>query len=186
MSFASAVRDLSAAAAGDLAEPGPDLSALLALLSSPKLADSLVGGALFMCGDGGWPADPETYWRNSVRSRATEPVFGPLVNGMIASCAFWLTAPREPGTGIANSVPCWWCRPGATTTSPAPVRWRLHRRLTGSRLVTADIRSHGVHGRGAEGLTPPVPCADRLVNGYLGTGRLSAGDVECAGEGARS
>ncbi|MDQ0748666.1 hypothetical protein QF034_002897 [Streptomyces africanus] len=61
----------------------------------------------------------------------------------------------------------------------------LHRRLTGSRPVTADIRSHGVYGRGAEGLTP-VACADRLVNDYLGTGRLPAGDVECAGEGARS
>ncbi|MGK5696217.1 hypothetical protein ACSNOJ_25560 [Streptomyces sp. URMC 128] len=63
-SLASVVRDLCAAAAGDLAEPGPDLSALLALLSAPELADSLVGGALFMCGDGGrpaggWPADPE-------------------------------------------------------------------------------------------------------------------------------
>ncbi|MDQ0748667.1 hypothetical protein QF034_002898 [Streptomyces africanus] len=109
-SLASVVRDLSAAAAGDLAEPGPDLSALLALLSSPELADSLAGGALFMCGDGGWPAggwpaDPETYWRNSVRSRATEPVFGPLVNGMIAPCAFWPTAPREPGTGI-GPTPC--------------------------------------------------------------------------------
>ncbi|MET9829283.1 hypothetical protein ABZ078_08225 [Streptomyces sp. NPDC006385] len=55
--LASVVRDLSAAAAGDLTEPGPDLSALLDLLSSPEPADSMVGGALFMCGDGaGRPA----------------------------------------------------------------------------------------------------------------------------------
>ncbi|MFD6167414.1 hypothetical protein [Streptomyces coeruleorubidus] len=44
-------------------------------------------------------------------------------------------------------------------------------------MVTADIRSHGVWGRRTEGLTP-VPCADRLVTDYLGTGRFPAGDVE--------
>ncbi|MET9829282.1 alpha/beta hydrolase [Streptomyces sp. NPDC006385] len=55
----------------------------------------------------------------------------------------------------------------------------LHRRLAGSRLVTADIRAHGVYGRGAEGLTP-VPCVDRHVNDFLRTGRLPADDVLCA------
>lgn len=181
--LASVVHDLSAAAAGELTEPGPDLSSLLAVLSSPELADSLVGGALFMCGDGGWPAggwpgDPEVYWRNSVRSRATEPVFGPLANGMIAPCAFWPTAPREPGTGIANSVPVLMVQARRDNNVPYAGAVELHRRLTGSRLVTADIRSHGVYGRGAEGLTP-VPCVDRLVNDFLGEGRLPDGDVLC-------
>ncbi|MPY64341.1 alpha/beta hydrolase, partial [Streptomyces spongiae] len=181
--LASVVRDLTAAAAGRLTEPGPDLAGLLELLASPDLADSMTGGALFMCGDGGWPAggwpkDPETYWRNMQRSRATEPVFGPVVNGMIAPCAFWPTAPREPGTAIHNAVPVLMLQARRDNNVPYDGAVALHRRLTGSRLITADIRAHGVYGRGAEGLTP-VPCADDAVNDYLGGGELPSGDLTC-------
>ncbi|MEK8143632.1 hypothetical protein NKH18_21225 [Streptomyces sp. M10(2022)] len=54
--LASTVRDLVDAAAGRPVEPGPELAAMLELLASPELADSMLGGALFMCGDRGWPA----------------------------------------------------------------------------------------------------------------------------------
>ncbi|KUJ66299.1 hydrolase [Streptomyces albus subsp. albus] len=185
--LASVVRDLTDAAAGKPTEPGPDLAALLQLLSSPDLDDSMVGGALFMCGDGGWPAggwpkDPETYWRNSRRSRATEPVFGPLVNGMIAPCAFWGAEPREPGTPIGNDVPVLMLQARRDNNVPYDGALALHRRLTGSRLITADIRSHGVYGRGVEG-HQPVPCADQAVNDYLRGGALPARDIECAPAG---
>ncbi|MFF3341222.1 alpha/beta hydrolase [Streptomyces flavidovirens] len=54
----------------------------------------------------------------------------------------------------------------------------LHCRLTASHLVTADIRSHGVYGRGNDGLRP-VPCADRAVNTYLRDGILPTTDLTC-------
>lgn len=90
------------------------------------------------------------------------------------SLASWSATcpPRRPGT--------WPSRAADLSALLAP----LSSLEPADSLVTADIRSHGVYGRGM-GLTP-VQCADRLVNGYLETGRLPAGDVECAGEGARS
>ncbi|NGO71059.1 alpha/beta hydrolase, partial [Streptomyces boncukensis] len=182
--LAAMVRDLVDAAAGRLDEPGEELSALLKLLASPEVADGMVGGALFMCGDGGWPAggwpeDPETYWRNSVRSRAAEPVFGPYVNGMIAPCAFWGSEPSEPGTAIGNDVPVLMLQALRDNNVTYADGLALHRKLTGSRLVTADIRAHGIYGREAEGYRP-VPCADRAVNDYLRGARLPDRDVDCA------
>ncbi|MEV5980464.1 alpha/beta hydrolase [Streptomyces sp. NPDC052114] len=182
--LAEVVSDLKKAAAGEEFEPGPALTGLLDLLASPELESSMVGGAVFMCGDGGWPAggwpkDPATYWRNMQRSRAAQPVFGPYVNGMIAPCAFWGSEPREPGTRIGNSVPLLMLQARHDNNVPYEGALALHERLTGSRLLTADIRSHGVYGRGNDGLMP-VPCADRAVNTYLRDGKLPAGDLTCA------
>lgn len=181
--LASTVRDLVDAAAGRPVEPGPGLASILELLSSPELADSMLGGALYMCGDsgwpaGGWPKDPETYWRNMEGSRVSQPVFGPLVNGMTAPCAFWTSTSREPATVIGNHVPALMLQARRDNNVPYEGALALHRRLTGSRLVTADIRAHGVFGRGLDGLTP-VPCADRAVVDYLRTGTLPAADVTC-------
>lgn len=181
--LASTVHDLVEAAAGRPVEPGPELAAMLEMLSSPELADSMLGGALFMCGDsgwpaGGWPKDPETYWRNMEGSRVGLPVFGPLVNGMTAPCAFWTSTSREPATVIGNHVPALMLQARRDNNVPYEGALALHRRLTGSRLVTADIRAHGVFGRGLDGLTP-VPCADRAVVDYLSTGTLPATDVTC-------
>ncbi|MFE4331719.1 alpha/beta hydrolase [Streptomyces sp. NPDC056831] len=181
--LAGTVRDLTDAAAGRPVEPGPELAAMLELLASPELADSMLGGALFMCGDngwpaGGWPKNPETYWKNMERSRATQPVFGPIVNSMMAPCAFWTSTSREPATVIGNDVPVLMLQARRDNNVPYEGALALHHRLTGSRLVTADIRSHGVYGRGLDGLAP-VPCADRAVNDYLREGTLPGADVTC-------
>ncbi|MFE5089217.1 alpha/beta hydrolase [Streptomyces sp. NPDC056638] len=181
--LAGTVRDLTDAAAGRPVEPGPELAAMLELLTSPELADSMLGGALFMCGDngwpaGGWPKNPETYWTNMERSRATQPVFGPIVNSMMAPCAFWTSTSREPATVIGNDVPVLMLQARRDNNVPYEGALALHHRLTGSRLVTADIRSHGVYGRGLDGLTP-VPCADRAVNDYLRDGTLPGADLTC-------
>ncbi|MFI6063475.1 alpha/beta hydrolase [Streptomyces sp. NPDC051286] len=185
--LAATVRDLADAAAGRPVEPGPELAAMLEMLASPEMADSMLGGTLFMCGDrgwpaGGWPGNPETYWRNMERSRAAQPVFGPLVNSMIAPCAFWTSTSREPATVIGNDVPVLMLQARRDNNVPYEGALALHHRLTGSRLVTADIRSHGVYGRGFDGLTP-VPCADRAVNDYLRGGPLPAADLSCPGTG---
>lgn len=181
--LASTVHDLVEAAAGRPVEPGPELAAMLELLASPELADSMLGGAVFMCGDsgwpaGGWPKEPETYWRNMESSRVSQPVFGPLVNAMTAPCAFWQSTSREPATVIGNQVPLLMLQARRDNNVPYEGALALHRRLTGSRLVTADIRAHGVFGRGLDGLTP-VPCADRAVVDYLRDGTLPAADVTC-------
>ncbi|MFF1460354.1 alpha/beta hydrolase [Streptomyces sp. NPDC058330] len=181
--LASTVRDLVDAAAGRPVVPGPELAAMLDMLTSPELADSMLGGALYMCGDsgwpaGGWPKNPETYWRNMERSRVSRPVFGPLVNGMTAPCAFWTSTSREPATVIGNDVPVLMLQARHDNNVPYEGALALHRRLTGSRLVTADIRAHGVFGRGLDGLTP-VPCADRAVVDYLRDGTLPAADLTC-------
>ncbi|WP_406252413.1 alpha/beta hydrolase [Streptomyces atratus] len=181
--LAGTVRDLTDAAAGRPVEPGPELAAMLELLASPELADSMLGGALFMCGDhgwpaGGWPRNPETYWQNMERSRAAQPVFGPLVNSMMAPCAFWTSTSREPATVIGNDVPVLMLQARRDNNVPYEGALALHRRLAGSRLVTADIRSHGVYGRGLDGLTP-VPCADAAVNDYLRDGTLPGADLTC-------
>ncbi|MYY02921.1 MULTISPECIES: alpha/beta hydrolase [unclassified Streptomyces] len=181
--LASTVHDLVEAAAGRPVEPGPELAAMLELLTSPELADSMLGGAVFMCGDsgwpaGGWPKDPEAYWRNMESSRVSQPVFGPLVNAMTAPCAFWKSTSREPATVIGNQVPLLMLQARRDNNVPYEGALALHRRLTGSRLVTADMRAHGVFGRGLDGLTP-VPCADRAVVGYLRDGTLPAADVTC-------
>ncbi|QEU95585.1 alpha/beta hydrolase [Streptomyces kanamyceticus] len=182
--LAGMVSDLTRAAAGEEVEPGPALAAMLAFLNSPEVENSMLGGAMFMCGDGGWPAggwpkDPETYWKNMEGSRATQPVFGPYVNSMIAPCAFWNSAPREPGTKIGNKVPVLMLQARLDNNVPYEGALALHRKLKGSRLLTADIRSHGVYGRGNEGHTA-IPCADRTVNAYLRDGKLPAADVTCA------
>ncbi|MFJ7492044.1 alpha/beta hydrolase [Streptomyces sp. NPDC097727] len=181
--LASTVRDLTDAAAGRPVEPGPELASMLEMLASPELADSMLGGTLFMCGDngwpaGGWPKNPETYWTNMERSRATQPVFGPIVNSMIAPCAFWTSTSREPATVIGNDVPVLMLQARRDNNVPYEGALALHHRLTGSRLVTADIRSHGVYGRGVDGLTP-VPCADSAVNDYLRDGTLPGADLTC-------
>ncbi|MFI6497793.1 alpha/beta fold hydrolase [Nonomuraea typhae] len=177
--LAEVVRDL---AAGPRAEPGPSLKAMVRLLRSDELARSLHGAVLYMCGDagwpaGGWPEEPGAYWRNMTGSRAAQPVFGPLVNGMIAPCAYWGAERPEPVTVIRNRVPVLMLQAASDNLAGARV---LHRRLAGSRLVTAEIRAHGVYGRGAEGGTP-VPCADRAVNAYLAGGRLPSRDFTCPG-----
>ncbi|WP_030560356.1 alpha/beta fold hydrolase [Streptomyces aureocirculatus] len=186
--LAALVRDLVAADRGKLTEPGPELAAMLKTLGSPEVADSMLGGMIFMCGDGGWPAGgwpsaTETYWRNSVRSRATEPVFGPFVNGITAPCLFFEEPPREPAVTVDNDVPVLMLQAERDHTRFADAL-AMHRALRGSRLVATDIRAHGVYGRDIEGLTR-VPCADRAVNDYLGGGALPGRDVDCPAPTAR-
>ncbi|GAA0934750.1 alpha/beta hydrolase [Nonomuraea longicatena] len=181
--LAAVVRDLRRAAEGRPVEPGPELAAMLELLESPALADGMVGGALFMCGDGGWPAggwpqDPEAYWRNIVRDKAALPVFGPMTSGMTAPCAFWGSEPGEAGTPVGNAVPALILHARRDANVPYAGAVALHRKMTASRLVTADVRAHGVYGRAAEGFRP-VPCADRAVNAYLDGGALPTRDLAC-------
>ncbi|TMR00634.1 alpha/beta hydrolase [Actinomadura soli] len=183
--MARAVRNLADAAAGRPVEPIPELRMWLEVFNtpSPELDNQFNSGNAFFCGDGawpagGWPSDPERYWRNIERARRTQPVFAATANA-IFPCPFWRTEPREPGVELRNRVPLLLLQAKGDNNVPYAGAVAMHRRLKGSRLISADIRSHGVYGRGADGLTP-VPCADRVVNAYLRTGVLPATDVSCA------
>ncbi|TDB75136.1 alpha/beta hydrolase, partial [Actinomadura sp. KC216] len=183
--MARAVRNLVDAAGGRAVEPIPELRMWLEVFNtpSPELDNQFNSANAILCGDGGWPAggwpsDPGRYWRNIERARRTQPVFAATANA-IFPCPFWKIEPREPEVEIRNRVPLLILQAKRDNNVPYAGAVAMHRRLKGSRLVSADIRSHGVYGRGADGLTP-VPCADGIVNAYLRTGVLPAADVGCA------
>jgi pimeloyl-ACP methyl ester carboxylesterase len=183
--LARVVRDLLDARAGRDVDPDPALAAMLELLDSPDLDAFFAVSAFTLCGDGGWPAggwpaDPETYWRATQQSRATQPVFGPFANA-ISPCPFWPAEPAEPGgTAIDNDVPVLMLQALRDNNTPYSGGVALHEALDGSRLLTADIRGHGVFGRAVDGYRP-VECADRAVNAYLAGGPLPETDLSCAG-----
>jgi pimeloyl-ACP methyl ester carboxylesterase len=180
--LARIMRNLREAAAGHNVEPEPELAELLELLKAPNLDDIFALPAFTMCADGGWPAggfpeDPETYWRNIQADRAALPVFDEFVNGIVP-CPFWVSDPVEPGTKIGNDVPVLMVQALRDNNTPHEGAVALHERLRSSRLVTADIRSHGAYGRAAEG-RPPVLCVDETVNAYLANGHLPKRDIFC-------
>ncbi|GAA3925117.1 alpha/beta hydrolase [Actinomadura viridis] len=182
--LARAVRNLVDAADGRDVRPIPELSMWLELFTSPDPAlDNLFnsGNAIF-CGDGGWPAggwpdDPERHWRDTERARRTQPVFAATANAVFP-CPFWKTEPREPGIRIGNRVPLLMLQATRDNNVPHAGAVAMRRKLQGSRLISADIRAHGVYGRGTDGLTP-VPCVDQAVNAYLRTGTLPPADSTC-------
>ncbi|WP_242902756.1 alpha/beta hydrolase [Actinomadura terrae] len=183
--LARSVQNLADAAAGRQVKPIPELAGWLGLFEnpSPELDNLFNSGNAVMCGDGGWPAggwptEPEQYWRNIERARPTQPVFAAVANA-IFPCPFWKTEPREPGVAVDNRVPLLLLQATRDNNVPYEGAVALHRRLKGSRMISADLRSHGVYGRAVDGLTP-VPCADDAVNAYLRTGTLPAADLTCA------
>ncbi|WP_214322516.1 alpha/beta hydrolase [Nonomuraea sediminis] len=185
--LARTVRDLVDAADGKKVTPDPALARMLQLLSMKgPVADRWMAGQLaVLCDDGGWPAGgwprgQERYWHDIQRSRATQPVFGALANA-ITPCAYWPLRPRESGTRIGNRVPVLMVQARRDVNTVYDGALALHRKLAGSRLVTADLRAHGVYTRRAEGYEPSL-CAERLVNSYLAGGPLPAKDVDCGKE----
>lgn len=179
--LAATARDLARAAAGESVEPGPELEMWLALLNSPDLDEIFAVPSFTMCADPGWPAggfprEAEEYWRSIEERRATEPVFAPVA-GAVSACAFW-AEPRGERVAIGNDVELLMLQARGDVNTPHPGGVALHERLTGSRLLTAELRAHGVYGRGADGLTP-VPCADEAVNAYFRDGTLPVADLSC-------
>ena len=179
-SLAEAVRVLVDLAAGRPASPTEEMVEHLALFDAhdPALDNGLAAAWANLCDGGSWPSDPRAYWQQVRRSRRTQPVFGPLAAN-VRPCAFWPAAAREAPVPIGNAVPMLMVQAEGDNAAPAAGARRLHERLRGSRLVTADVRAHGVYGRRAEG-RPPVPCVDRAVEGYLAGGPLP-GDGTCPG-----
>ncbi|QXJ23464.1 alpha/beta hydrolase [Actinomadura graeca] len=181
--LARSVRDLRDAAVGRRVTPNPELAAFLKTFTGPLVSTFVPGVTAVMCADagwpaGGWPRDRERYWHDNQALRRSQPVFGAL-NTAISPCAFWKFPPREPATTIGNRVPLLMVQARRDNNTPYSGAQALHQKLTGSRLVTVDLRAHGVYTRGGEGL-PVNACADDAVNAYLRTGTLPPKDLNCA------
>ncbi|WP_328917577.1 MULTISPECIES: alpha/beta hydrolase [unclassified Streptomyces] len=127
------------------------------------------------CTDARWPADWRTWDRDNTALNAGYPFLTWSNAWMNLPCATWpvpqqtpvdvTTHPGLPGVLIVQST-----RDAATPYAGA---LELHRRLTGSRLITEkDAGSHGV--------TNLVnPCVNSRVDAYLLTGALDPQDVVC-------
>ncbi|MEO3742856.1 alpha/beta fold hydrolase [Plantactinospora sp. B5E13] len=176
--LATTLYGLTRAAAGHPVTPAPELAALLDLLNlrDPMIEGVMASSFAVFCADPRWPYGPAEYWRNVQRSRVTEPVFGPLVNN-VTPCAFWPGRATEPPLRVAHGVPLLMVQ-AARDNSPYPLALDLHRRLTASRLVTADRRTHGLYPRRVDG-REPLACVERAVNEYLERGVLPSRDVWC-------
>ncbi|WP_455402896.1 alpha/beta hydrolase [Streptomyces bambusae] len=129
--------------------------------------------AALVCGDKPAPRNPEHYWRNVERSLAARPLFGPLSHA-IGPCAFW-DRPREEPTRVTHDTPALILAATGDPRTPYEGNVALHRMLPASRLITLrDTIRHGVYGVSGSA------CADALVNSYLNTGTLPAGDRTCS------
>ncbi len=163
---------------GRTTAPSPELAEMLGVLhqQDPDIDAYLASSFAVFCADPRWPVGPGEYWRNVWRSRAEQPIFGSLGNN-VGPCAYWRDSSAEAPVRVANAVPVLMVQ-ALRDNSPIAQARDLHRRLTASRLVTADIRAHGLYGRAVDGLEP-VPCAEQAINRYLRDGVLPAKDVTC-------
>ncbi|WP_380281856.1 alpha/beta hydrolase [Kitasatospora purpeofusca] len=163
---------LAEAAAGRQVILPPQTSALLHFLFGAQ--GSWAGSALqaVVCADGAAPRDPEHYWREIERSRATSPLFGPLLDN-ITPCAFW-DDPREAPTEVRRDAEVLILAATGDPRTPYRDGVALHGLLPGSRLLTLrGANRHGLYG------TYGNACVDDAVNAYLAGGRLPRTDPLC-------
>ncbi|MFD5558680.1 alpha/beta hydrolase [Streptomyces sp. NPDC127068] len=173
--FAGLLRVLRAAAFGKpVAVPGwlqGTLDLVFAGAGTDRAADYAAELAM-LCADTAVPRDPEDYWRAVQRTRAAQPVFGPMTHAPFP-CAFWAEEPREPRTVVDNGVPALQIQATGDPRTTYRSGLRMHRALRASRLVTVPGRAHTVYA------SRPNDCVRRTVNTYLVHGTLPARDTVC-------
>ncbi|WP_208624326.1 alpha/beta hydrolase [Kitasatospora purpeofusca] len=165
---------LKAAAAGTPAGPSPEVSAAADAPADAPDLDNVVSAAwAVLCGDAGWPRDPEQYRQEAIRDRAARPLAGDL-GANIQPCAFWKSGPREPATTVDNNVNALIVQNEWDPQTPLAMAKGMRRALHGSRIVTVT----GGEGHGVL-VTGRPSCADGYTARYLTTGRLPATDRTC-------
>ncbi|GIM80783.1 peptidase [Amorphoplanes auranticolor] len=172
--LAAVVRTLARAADGQPVEPSGEMAATLAGLVDGVGSATHTAQTAILCGDAAVSRNPEAYWRDIQRHRASSPLFEPLAR-TITPCSFWPYAPAERPINVYNSTPALVIQAEKDVNSQLPGAQALHRALTGSRMIVlAGARTHGVYlFRGAS-------CVDEAVNAYLASGRLPATDATCS------
>ncbi|RLK59040.1 alpha/beta hydrolase [Actinokineospora cianjurensis] len=172
VALAGDIRQLVDAADGKTVTPNPGLEQILRVFYRPTAQTQNSAQAAVVCGDSSAPRDPEWYWRGIHRVRATYPVFGSFTHSLTA-CAFW-APPAEPKTVVRNSVPALIVQATGDTRTSYDGGVRLHRAMTGSRLVTLqDVRIHAIFGN------YPNRCVEDTVNTYFRDGTLPRADTTC-------
>ncbi len=171
--LAEVVRVLTRAADGLPAEPTEEMAATLAGLVDGAGSATHTAQTAILCGDAAVSRNPEVYWRDIQRHRASSPLFEPLAR-TITPCSFWPEAPAEQPVEVHNGTPALIVQAEKDANSQLPGARALHRVLTGSRMVVlAGARTHGLFlFRGAS-------CVDDSVNRYLRSGRLPKTDLTC-------
>jgi pimeloyl-ACP methyl ester carboxylesterase len=173
-SLAGAVRVLKEAADGRQAEPTPDLADTLHFLFTGVESPASSSQVAVLCGDKAVDRDPRTYGDRIQAARRSGPVLGPLL-GDISPCAFWPATPGEAPTAIHNGVPVLMVNSTGDTRTTYQDALALHRRLTGSRLLTLQgARIHAVYPRYGNA------CVNDTVNEYFRTGSLPGTDLTCS------
>ncbi|MFJ9605982.1 alpha/beta hydrolase [Kitasatospora sp. NPDC101176] len=173
--YAAVLRQLLDAADGKPVQVTPGLHELLTVVFQPRSVGAdldLASAMAVLCDDVAMPRDPQWYRAAVERSRASQPVFGPVYNGP-TPCAFWPQAPRETPVEVDNAVPALQIQSTGDTHTTYPEALAMHTRLHGSRLVTVPGRTHGLYLGGYS------PCAQQAVDAYLVTGALPAADTTC-------
>lgn len=172
--LADVVRVLARAADRMPAEPTAEMTATLASLVDGVGSATHTAQTAILCGDAAVSRDPEVYWRDVQRHRASSPLFEPLAR-TITPCSFWPDAPVERPVDVRNGTPVLIVQAEKDVNSQLPGAVALHRALTGSRMIVlAGARTHGVY------LFRGATCVDDAVDGYLRSGRLPATDLTCA------
>jgi pimeloyl-ACP methyl ester carboxylesterase len=172
--LAEVVQVLARAAGGETVEPTEGMTETLGSLLDGVGSATHTAQTATLCGDAAVSRDPEVYWRDIQRHRASSPLFEPLAR-TITPCSFWPHAPAERPVDVHNGTPALIVQAEHDVNSQLPGAQALHRALTGSRMIVlAGVRTHGVYlFRGAS-------CVDDAVGAYLRSGRLPATDLTCA------
>jgi pimeloyl-ACP methyl ester carboxylesterase len=172
--LATVVGVLARAADGQPAEPTEGMTETLASLVDGVGSATHTAQTAILCGDAAVARDPEVYWRDIQRHRASSPLFEPLAR-TITPCSFWPYAPAEQPIDVHNGTPALIVQAEKDVNSQLPGARALHRALTGSRMIVlAGARTHGVYlFRGAS-------CVDKAVDAYLDSGRLPTSDRTCS------
>ncbi|MFI9203089.1 alpha/beta fold hydrolase [Streptomyces sp. NPDC053048] len=170
--FSEQVSVLAKAADGQAARLSPQFAAILRFMLTSEQSHYGSVQTAILCGDVPAPRDPERYWRDIERSRATHPLFGPVTNN-IGPCAFW-DRPREEPTQVRRDAPVLIVAATGDPRTTYKSSVELHGLLPASKLITLKgANHHGIFGSYGSA------CVDDKVNQYLATGELPVKDQTC-------
>ncbi|MEU7583564.1 alpha/beta hydrolase [Streptomyces sp. NPDC041068] len=164
---------LNRAASGRPTTLSPQFAGLLRLATTGEQSNMGSSQTAVICGDRAAPRDPEVYWRDIRRGRATYPRFGAM-NNNIGPCAFW-DRPRERPTEVKHDAKALIVSATGDPRTAHKGAVALHGLLPSSKLITVKgANRHAIYGLYENA------CVDNGVNRYLATGELPIHDQTCS------
>ncbi|MEJ3658071.1 alpha/beta hydrolase [Actinomycetes bacterium KLBMP 9759] len=169
---AAVVAELRRAARGERVTPSEAIAEYL-LPPDEGLDNALSMNLAILCSDGPVPLDIEGFRAEVERSRATQPIYGPLMS-TVHPCAFWPRPPVEGSVRTGNDHPALLVQNTGDMRTHYEGARALQRLLPRSRMVALEGAAH----HGSYGVYPNS-CVTATVNSYLRDGTLPAADVTC-------